>query len=427
MRWIAHIYLTNFYTSVQRSSYPEFAAEPLIILRHNRVLDMNAAAKETGVRLRSSKRHAYQCCPQGLFINYAAEEYRNAAEKVLTACLEYTPVIEPVAENEFYLELKGPQSPDRVVRELSIQITPAFSTGLSAGIGRNKFLARVANMTLLSGRVKSVQGAVAAQDPRALCDEPVGRFYWLNQEPGPEAARFLAALPVSYLWPLENSLKQRLIRLGFAGVAEVAALDQELLQREFPGQSGTIRALTLGQDPAPVLSLYPPKQLVKKLKFSSGVKDFSILEQGVEGLSFKLSAALDNRGEGCRRLSLELELEQGEQRSGTRSFNSPQNHPVTLREVLKALAGRMEINSAVLALKITAIDLRPLRGTQLTLFEDPKTLAGQASDRLPKLQTLLDNLGKRFAPRNFRLGTGCVLSRREQMLSFWDPLRFTLK
>jgi len=120
---------------------------------------------------------------------------------------------------------------------------------------------------------------------------------------------------------------------------------------------------------------------------------------------------------------LKLELEEG-RCSGVRAFSRPQNHPLTLSEVLKGLFARMEITSAVLALKITADDLRPLQGTQLTLFADPKALAGLSPGQVGKLQTLLDNLGKRFTPQNFRLGGGFPLSRREQMLYFWDPLRF---
>jgi len=283
MQWVAHVYLNNFYSSVQTASHP--GEEPLLILRHNRVLDMNGAAKASGVRLGSSRRHAYQCCPSGLFIDYLPEDYQHAARTVLEACLEYTPVIEPVAENEFYLELNGPHSPDQVIRELSILTVPACGTAVSAGVGRNKFLSKVANMALTAGRVKPAQESVSAGDPRALTAEPVARFCWLRQEPGPEAAKFLNSLPLFYLWPLEDCVKERLTRLGFATVADLASLEWEILRREFGREEERILALTSGQDQGQVLPLYPPKQLEKEYKFPSGMLDAAALGQKLNELA----------------------------------------------------------------------------------------------------------------------------------------------
>ncbi len=426
MHWVVHVYLENFYTSVQTSRRGEFEAQPLIILQHGRVLDRCPRAKAAGVRLHSSRRHALQRCPQAEVLEYAAEDYRQGATAVLEACLEYTPVIEPIAENEFYLELAGPHTPDQVIRQLTVSAVPALAGGLSAGIGKNKFLARVAHMALASGRVNSAQGVNDAQDTRPLLVEPVGRFYWLNREVGREAAEFLHPLPVSYLWPLAENIKARLLQLGFASIGQVFSLDSTLLQREFGAEARTIKALAQGEDPFPVLALYPPKQLAREVKFPGGVRELGALEQSVSRLAAELSRVLDERGEGCRRLVLEAELEEGEV-SRSRSFSRPQNQEVTLREVAQSLLKKISPSAPVCVLRLRADDLRTLHGAQLKLFEDPKALSGREEDWGVKLDNLIANLSRRFPPENFRLGRELGLSRREKMLQFWDPLRFAEK
>ncbi len=426
MHWVVHVYLESFYTSVQKDRRPELEANPLIILRHARVLDLCPRAKAAGVRLHSSRRHALQCCPRGEALEYAAEDYRQGASEILESCLEYTPVIEPIAENEFYLELAGPHTPDQVIRELTVRAVPALAGGLSAGIGKNKFLARAAHMALAAGRVNPAQSAGDTQDTRALLAEPAGRFYWLNREAGRDAAEFLHPLPVSYLWPLAENIKTRLLQLGFASINQVSSLDISLLQREFGAGARRIKALTEGEDPLPVLSLYPPKQLDRQVKFPSGVTDSGALEQSLARLTAELSLALSERGEGCRRLVLQVELEGGEV-SRSRSFSRPQNQQVTLREVGQSLLKKISPASPVCALRVIADDLRGLHGAQLKLFEDPKALSGREKDWGVKLDNLITNLSQRFPPENFRLGRELDLSRREQMLQFWDPLRFAEK
>ncbi|HEX3015414.1 MAG TPA: hypothetical protein VHQ46_03425 [Desulfobacteria bacterium] len=413
MKYAAHVYLANFYTAVQIAAKPELSGEALVILRHNRLIECNSLAQTSGVKLHSSRRQAYQTCPNALFLNYIEDDYRQAAETVLTKCLVYTPVIEPVSENEFFLELAGPERPEEVVEELADYLVPAFAARLSVGIAANKFLARAVNMALAAGRLKPTDIAVP---PDLLA------FYRL--EPVEAAAQeFLAPLPLGYLWPLAGAIRQRLAGLGFTTIGQIRELAWELLYREFATQASLIRNLALGRDFAPVAALYPPKQLSREVSFPGGVAELQPVEQRISALAAEIAAALARRGEGCRRLVLQLELEDGS-RSETRSFSKPQNSLSTIGEVLKALLNRCPIDSAVLGFKVTAAELRPVGGCQLTLFADQKALAGQEPANRERLNGLLTTLGKRFAPRQFYFGRELQTSRREQMLEFWDPLRF---
>lgn len=411
MKWIAHVYLTNFYLSVQQIRRPELGQEAAVLLRHNRVIDLSPLAEAQGVKMRSSRRHAYLNCPNALFFDYAAEEYREAADQVLDSCLAYTPVIEPVSENEFYLELAGPQQPDQVVRELTSMLVPEFAAALSIGIGCNKFLARLAHMMLAAGRVNQGQ-------PNG--DIPAGKFYWLKQA----AAEVLAALPVFYLWPLDADVTERLRALGLGSIGQIQTLSMTVLQQEFGAKARQIKELAVGSFDLPVASLYPPKQLVREVKFPGTIVNRAALEQSLLNLAADLHNNLSRREEGCRRLVLHVTTEEGLSIK-TRTFNRVQNNLVTLQEVLKSMAKTLPLGSPVQALGVTADDLRPLYGVQLSLFEDPKALAGQDKAWQDKLNNLLDNLGRKFAPQNFHLAKDLVCSRREQMLQIWDPLRFT--
>ncbi len=413
MKWIAHVYLANFYSSVQLGLKPELAQGPLTILKHNRVLDVNPPAADLGVKLRGTRRHAYQLCPDGVYLEYAEEEYRSATTGALAVCLNYTPVIEPAAENEFYLELAGPHSPEQVVQELALHLVPHCCSALSVGIGMNKLLAKLVNMALTAGRV----------EPREVASGGTGlvKYYWLNCTGQQEIDDFLRDLPVFYLWPLDNNSKQRLSHLGFTRIGEVARLDIALLGREFGRQAGCIQEWARGRDLSPVLALYPPQHICREVTFPGGLADSTRLEQTLKDLGERLAEELENQG--CRKLSLELELEEGTRR-GARSFSSPQNRAATFREVLSGILRRMELSGPVDTLRVTAEDLRPVYGVQLSLFADPKALAGRAKQQKNTLNALLENLGKKFAPQHFSLGKQEQPSRREQMLKFWDPLRF---
>jgi DNA polymerase IV len=413
MKWVAHVYLANFYSSVQLGLKPELAEKPLIILNHNRVLDVNPLAARMGVKLRSSRRHAYQLCPEGIYLNYAEEDYRPAVAETLTACLNYTPIIEPVAENEFYLELAGPHSPPQVIQELSLSLASGYCSGLSAGLGANKLLAKLVNMAISAGRIQPSKVAVG--------EASLGKYHWLNSTGQEEIDNFLQDLPIFYLWVLDKNSRERLNRLGFVSIGEVAQLDVQLLSREFGTQGGSIKESARGQDLSRVLALYPSKDISQEVKFPGGLADLIRLELAIKEIGEHLSGRLENQG--CRKLSLELELEEGS-KCGSRSFSTPQNRVITFQEVLTGMLKGMELTQPVMSARIIAQDLRSIRGVQMSMFEDPKALAGRDKQQQRKLNTLLDSLGKRFAPHNFSLGKQEHLSRREQMLKFWDPLRF---
>lgn len=118
-----------------------------------------------------------------------------------------------------------------------------------------------------------------------------------------EAEAALAPLPVAAL-RLDADCLDRLRRLGFATIADLAAVPRAPLARRFSPEPGRRLDQALGRLAEPLQPFHPPELIRVRRAFAEPIAASEPLSRHIEKLTEVLCPLLDRRGLGARRLDL---------------------------------------------------------------------------------------------------------------------------
>src|SRR4030088_3287453 len=108
-----HVDLDAFYASVEQLRRRELRGKPVIVggagVEGERgvVAAASYEARPFGVRSAMPLSRARRLCPNGIFVPCDFSAYRDASKSVLPTFDHSSPVIEPIALDEAYLDLTG--------------------------------------------------------------------------------------------------------------------------------------------------------------------------------------------------------------------------------------------------------------------------------------------------------------------------------
>ena len=263
-----------FYASVEQLRNPELQGKPVVV-GHDGPRGVVAAAsyeaRRFGIHSAMPSATARRLCRQAIFIPVDFVAYREASAKVFAVLRRCTPVIEPLALDEAYLDLSGDRdaraTAGATARRLKVEIREATG-GLTAsvGIGTCKVVAKVGS------DLRKPDGMVVVP-------------------PGTEAA-FLAPLPLRVLPGLGPAAERRLTGLGLRTVADLAALPIDVLRGRLGNSAAGLQALALGQDPRPVSVPGMPKSISREITFEKDIEDRAALRREVRVLAQDVAHSL---------------------------------------------------------------------------------------------------------------------------------------
>lgn len=298
-RTIIHVDLDAFYASVEQRDRPALRARPLIVggppASRAVVCAASYAARARGVRAAMPCAQAARLCPEAVFVLPDFPRYAAAAVQVRAILLQCTPLVEPLALDEAYLDVSadhagaGPSA--RLAAEIRRRIAAATGLTASAGVGPNKFIAKAA-----SERAKP-DGLVAIGSD--------------------EAAAFVAALDVEALPGVGEVTAARLRARGIRLVADLAALGEDGLAQLFGRRAATMHELCLGVDVRPVVAARARRQLGIERTFARDITDPAALAAELAALGAGLGARLEEHG--CRAHTLTVTVRYHDFRTVTRS------------------------------------------------------------------------------------------------------------
>lgn len=225
---------------------------------------------------------------------------------------------------------------------------------------------------------------VAAEVAARGLENPVTRV-----EPGTERA-FLAPFPVALLGP-DSRLLALLKGVGITRVGELAALEQESVEVRFgPGVVELwrqARADDRRQLFAPIPRLLPHASL----DWTDYVlTDPERLVFTANALLGSVCAALNERGEGTRHMTLAFALSNGTiENQALRTARSTAARPIWLRRV-RTLLERLVLPDAVVGLSLQVEAAEPVVGKQVDIFDSGLAGADAAEAALVRL---LDDQG----------------------------------
>src|ERR1700730_1211106 len=150
-----HVDLDAFYASVEQLRRPELRGKPVVVGgagvdgERGVVAAASYEARPFGVRSAMPLSRARRLCPNAVFVPCDFPAYREASKSVFAILDRYSPVIEPIALDEAYLDLTGEEAllgpPGAVAVRLRDEVKTRCGLDLSIGVASCKLVAKVAS------------------------------------------------------------------------------------------------------------------------------------------------------------------------------------------------------------------------------------------------------------------------------------------
>ena len=228
-RWIMHVDMDAFYASVEQRDNPELRGRPVIVggtSDRGVVATASYEARAYGVHSALGTKKARQLCPDGIFLPPRIAYYRTISRQIRKIFEVYSPYIEPLSLDEAFLDISGLYGYYKDVLEVGRAVKRDIKeqTGLvaSAGIGPNKFLAKLAS---------------DLDKPDGLVCIPYGK-----------EAEMLAPLPVRKIWGVGKVTENRLLSAGYDTIGSIAAASPDKLRPLVGNQAERLYELAHGRD-----------------------------------------------------------------------------------------------------------------------------------------------------------------------------------
>ncbi|HEY0493769.1 MAG TPA: DNA polymerase IV, partial [Candidatus Dormibacteraeota bacterium] len=320
-RVVMHVDLDAFYASVEQLRRPELRGKPVIVGgtgfpgERGVVAAASYEARVFGVRSAMPLSRAHRLCPTAIFTPCDFPAYREASRAVFDRLDKYSPLIEPLALDEAYLDLTGQEtlmgSPVQVAERLREEVKRDCGLDISIGVASCKLVAKVAS------DLRKPRGLVVVKE-------------------GEEAA-FLAGLPLQKLPGCGPASIARLARIGVRRIGELAALPDPLLGELFGQYGRQLGAHARGLDPSPVLPPGEPKSISREVTFDHDLRDVKRLREMALVLLQDVSQSLRARRLTARTVVLKIRYQPFDTHSRQATLRNPSDRDDDLCRALTAL------------------------------------------------------------------------------------------
>jgi DNA polymerase-4 len=287
-----------FFVSVELRRRPELRGKPVVVGGTGPRGVVAAASYEVrryGVHSAMPSAIARRLCPNAIFIGGDHEHYSAVSREVHAIFNEVTPLVEPLALDEAFLDVTGGLrllgEGTVIARHLRDTIQDRLDLTCSVGVAPNKFIAKLASV---------------AAKPKASIDGVRPGLGVFEVRPGREL-EFLHPLPVQRLWGVGPATLERLQRLGVTTVGDLAGLGEPTLVQAVGNANGRhLYELSMGRDDRPVEPDRAMKSIGHEETFARDLYDPLELRTEVVRLSDAVATRLRAAGTGARTLTLKV-------------------------------------------------------------------------------------------------------------------------
>ncbi len=398
-RVVLHVDMDAFFASVELLRRPELRGLPVVVGGagpRGVVAAASYEARRYGLHSAMASTRARRLCPQAVFLAPDHAHYADVSARVHDVFQRYTPLVEPLALDEAFLDLTGAGAlfGDGPTAARAIRAAVLAETGLacSVGVAPNKFLAKLAS-----------EAAKPTAEPSGV--RPGAGVVVVG--PGDELA-FLHPHHVRAMWGVGPVTQQRLDRLGVHTIGDLAALGERALVGAVGAAQGRhLALLSMGIDDRAVEPGRRPKSIGHEETFPTDVHTIDDLHRHVVRMADLVAVRLRGEGLAARTVTLKVRFATGFQ-TVTRSVTHPD--PLdTGPAIVAALAdAEASIDPApgVRLIGVSGSNLNPPAAQlQLGLFADGAAPAPRWADA----STALDEIRARYGPT--AIGPASTLGR----------------
>ena len=350
-RKIIHVDMDAFYASVEQRDNPSLVGQPLVVGGDPESRGVVAAAsyeaRKFGILSAMPMKTAFRLCPHLLRVSADFGKYHAVSKRLHEIFDDYTDLIEPVALDEAYLDVTYNKMDipfgSRVARMIKSQIRKELALTASAGVGPNKFLAKLASDH----------------------DKPDGFVVVMPDQ----VADFLSNLAVSKIPGVGRVTADHLESMQIATVGELATRSPAELSARFGKRGTQLWRLANGIDEDPVTPEREPKQLSQETTFATDLHELQEMRVVIHGLADELSGRLSRRQLTGRVVTLKVRYPDFQTQTRSQTLTGPTDDGVVLFERGCELLGRTEAEKqGVRLLGLGLAGFEPEGCGQLDLF-----------------------------------------------------------
>jgi DNA polymerase IV len=278
-RRIIHVDMDAFFAQVEQRDHPEYKNKPLIVggpLNRGVISTASYEARKYGLHSGMPLVTAKRLCPDGIYVPVDMEKYLRESYKIRDIFFQFTPLVEVVGCDEGFLDVTGCErlfgSALEIAKKIKGKIYEQTNLTSSAGIGTNKFLAKLA-----SGLNKP-NGLTVLEDT-------------------PEMKEKIMQLPVSFIWGVGRVTDKALLSYGIKTIGDLFNIPIETLKTRFGEAMGQfMHDMASGLDNREVTAYSEPKSMGREITFTKDIDDMQTLKAALLFLSQKTAASLYSKG-----------------------------------------------------------------------------------------------------------------------------------
>lgn len=419
---IAHIYTRGLLSTYEKKNNPFCEGKAVAVIQNNRVVDYCPKAKNAGITLGMLKKHASYNLPDCQFANFRKDNYRDLTDRLLKHMAALSPRVENYNVQEMFLDLTGEHNIENVLAQLSQSLVPGFCDNIIISLAKTRLTARACSLSLTYLAPRFWRHQVHLDKP----DKNITKAIVASLDSTDEKA-FWSNMPIQLLWPLEKKTIEQLKYLGITTCRELQETSSDELSIHFGRRASHICRLSNGVDYSRVPLTKEANRLIRfypLYKSSDLIYWGKIAAKAAHSLALELTPLM----KGFRILTLSVVDEKGFVKTKTRNFNRLLHAASAIKNNIVFLLEQMQITKPLYSMTVSLEDLRPLPIAQMEIFLE-NSLEDRRLDeeKAKRLADVIKNLNEKYPSRLVRLGSTLALSRREQMLQLWDPLRFNHK
>lgn len=360
-RTILHVDMDAFYVSVEMRRHPELQGQPVVVggsgLR-GVVAAANYEARRFGVFSAMSSARARRLCPHAVFLPGDHAHYADVSRQVMTIFEQFTPLVEPVALDEAFLDVTGSMhlfgDGPTVGARIRDMVDQELHLACSVGVATSKFVAKLA-----SKKAK----------PRIQGDAIVaGRGVWVV-EPGLEL-EFLRPLAVSDLWGVGPATLAKLERIGVRTVADLGALEIDVLERTVGRANGRhLHDLAWGKDNRAVVAEREAKSIGREETYARDLHDPQEIRSELVRLCDDVASRVRSADRAARTVSLKVRWTNFDTVTRSTTPGAPMATGPAMFQAVETMMSGLERTGGVRLLGVSASGLcEPVE--QLSLLDD---------------------------------------------------------
>lgn len=366
LRWIMHVDMDAFFASVEQLDNPDLRGKPVIVGGQSCrgvVSTCSYEARRYGVHSAMSMAEARKLCPHGEYVPVRMRRYQEVSQKIMSIFHDFTPLVEQLSIDEAFLDVSGMEKLYHNTEEIGwlIKKRIAAETGLTASVGLapNKFLAKMASDLQKPDGFTIIRHA--------------------------EAAKFIAAFPVTKIFGIGRMAEKALLQYGIATIGQLSAAENNVLKKVFGKNADSVHRLAQGIDERPVVTESVPKSIGRETTFAQDLFTEEQCRRELLKLSGQTGFRLRSKGYTGHTLTLKVKFT--DFRIVTRSITSETD--ICCDEEIYALSVKLlhevDLKKGIRLLGVTVSNLSAGDCGTLGFEEDKKQIQrNEAVDALKK-------------------------------------------